>query len=143
MYLTQPEFWKVLSDDFSGDPEEFEPQPVDSPYVAYVTVHDGERFLGFVIVNKHSEVQVELHNALLPAVGWKTRVQVGREFILWLWAAGRKRIIVKVLASNRYSLKYTEFIGMKQFGVNSRSFLKDGLLQDEVWFGISAPEGAS
>lgn len=141
MYLTQPVFWEALHDDFSGKPEQFEPQAADSPYVAYVSVHDDDgAFLGLAIVSKHSEVQVEVHNALLPSIGWKKRVQVGRAFLEWVWAAGRKRVIGKVVGSNRYALKYNELVGMELIGINVKSFMKKGILENEHWFGVSAPE---
>lgn len=108
-------------------------------YVSYVLVKEDGVILGLAIVSKHSEVQLEIHNALLAHVGWKKRVQVGRLFLEWLWSAGRKRVIGKVLASNRYALKYNQFIGMELIGVNSRAFMKDQILQDEIWLGISAP----
>lgn len=141
MYLTQPVFWKALHDDYAGKPEDWNPQPSDSQYVAYVNIHDDDgTFLGIAIFSLHSQVQVEIHNALLPWVGWKKRVQVGREFFAWLWSAGRKRIIGKVIASNRYAIAYNKAIGMEEFGVNKKAFLKDGVLYDEHWFGISPPE---
>lgn len=133
-------FWEAWHDDFAGNPEDWEPQPADSGYVSYVTISDDDgRFIGMAIANKHSEVQIEIHNALLPEIGWKKRVQAGRELLEWLWAAGRKRVIGKVIASNRYALKYNEFMGMERIGTNRAAFLKDCVLQDEVWFGISAP----
>lgn len=112
---------------------------MDSPYVAYIAIWEGANFLGLAIASKHSEIQFEVHNAILPWVGWKKRIQIGIKFFEWLWAAGRKRVIGKVIASNRYALKYNEFVGMERIGVNSKAFMHKGELVDEVWFGISAP----
>lgn len=133
--LSNPKLSEVLTDDFGPSAH-----PVDHPSVSYVVIRDSGEFLGIAIVNAHSVIQWEVHNLLLPRVGWKKRIQVGREFFAWLWGAGCKRVIGKVLASNRYALKYNEIVGMERIGVNRRAVMKNHILQDEIWFGISSPE---
>lgn len=110
---------------------------MDHPSVSYVTIHEDREFLGIAIVNAHSCILWELHNMLMPRIGWKKRVQVGQAFFEWLWAAGCKRVIGKVLASNRYALKYNQVIGMEIIGTNRAAVMKGGVLVDEVWMGIS------
>jgi hypothetical protein len=132
--LANPKLSEALTDDFGPSAH-----PVDHPSVSYVAITDSGEFLGIAIVNAHSVVQWEVHNLLLPRVGWKKRIQVGREFFNWLWVAGCKRVIGKALASNRYAVKYNEIVGMERIGVNRKAFMKNGELVDEVWWGISAP----
>jgi hypothetical protein len=134
--------FRAIHDDDGPTAADFE--CLDHPGLAYVLVRDhDDDIVGVAIVSMMSRVCYETHNALLPHVGWKKRVEIGKAFFQWLWDAGRcMRVIGKVVASNRYALKYNEAIGMKVFGVNERSFFKDGALRDEIWFGISRPEAA-
>jgi len=134
--LSNPKLSEVLRDDFGPSAH-----PIDHPSVSYVAIRDDGKFLGLAIVNAHSVIMWEIHNLLLPEVGWKKRVQVGREFLDWLWKAGCKRVIGKVVESNRYALKYNELMGMERIGTNRMAVMKSNHLQSEIWFGISPGEG--
>lgn len=143
--LTQDErVYRAIHDDDAPTPEAFE--CVDHPSVGYVLIRDeNDEILGVAIIMRHSLVQYEVHNAILPrpGVGWKKRIEIGKAFFEWIWAAGRcRRIIGKVVGSNRYAMRYNEALGMDVFGVNRNAFMKDKRLQDEIWFGISRPEDA-
>lgn len=135
--LSNPKLSEVLRDDFGPSAH-----PVDHPSVSYVDIREDGRFLGLAIVSAHSLIQWEAHNLLLPEIGWKKRVQVGQEFFEWLWKAGCMRVIGKVLASNRYAIKYNQFIGMEIIGENRLAVMKSNRLQNEIWFGISPGEGS-
>lgn len=125
--------YEALHDDFVGPVEEWE--PIDAPgLVWYVEVHDGEEFLGLVQLNAHSRVQVEIHQALLPHVGWKRRVRAATELFQFLSVNGFLRAIGKVV-ENRYAMKFNEAIGMNVFGMNEDAFMKGGKLCTEFWWG--------
>jgi hypothetical protein len=64
-------------------------------------------------------------------------LQAAKEFLEWIRAAGCRRMLGKVVISNRYAMKFNEAIGMKCFGVDEASFMRDGYLQDQAYFGIS------
>jgi hypothetical protein len=132
--MCRPGIFEALHDDFVDPVEEWE--PIEAPgLVWYVEVHDGQEFLGLVILNVHSRVQVEIHQALLPHVGWKRRVLAAKVLFEWLSVSGFKRAIGKVV-ENRYAMKFNEAIGMSVFGCNPKAFMKGGELRDEWWFGI-------
>lgn len=136
---TNPRIYPVITDDFRFPAAEWE--PVISPMVRYVAVADESGFLGILIFGLHSAIQYEIHNLLLPHVGWKRRVATGYAMWEWLWKSGScQRVIGKVIESNRYTLRFNEVIGMKVFGRNEKAVLQSGRLQDEIWFGISRPE---
>ena len=137
--LCLPQIYRALHDDFAPDPSEWE--PTIHPLVGYVALWEDEDLMGIAIVNLHNTVKWEVHNAILPHVGWKKRLKIARSFIEWLWTAGCKRITGQVVASNQYALKFNEVLGMERVGVERKAFMKDGRLQDLVYFGISAPEG--
>lgn len=136
--LTIPALYDALHDDNAVPADQWE--PVVHPLAAYVAIREGDELLGIAIMALHSRIMVEVHNALLPHVGWKRRVRIGKEFFEWLWRAGRLRAIGKVPEYNRYAMKFNRAIGMSEFGVNEKCFIKGGRLQAEVWFGISAPD---
>lgn len=141
--LTQDgRIYAALHDDYGPPMEEF--QCVDHPSVAYVLIRDEkDELLGLAIVNMMTCIQYEIHNCILQFVGWKQRIEIGKAFFEWLWAAGRcRRVIGKVIGSNRYAFRYNEMLGMEVFGVNRNAFMKNNRLQDEIWFGISRPEVA-
>ena len=133
--LTNGQIYPHLHDDYAEPIEEW--QPETHPRVSYITVYDGERFLGLVIAGVHSMVQLELHNALLPSVGWKTRLRAFKELMDWLYSYGCRRVIGKVPAYNEYAIKFNDYAGMERIGVNKAAFMKHGKLQDEIWFGMS------
>lgn len=93
--------------------------------------------MGLAVVSAHTSYTWEVHNLVFPSVGWKTRLKIGQEFFEWLWKAGCRRVIGKVLESNRYALAFNAKLGMERIGVNRAAFMKNGQLQNEVWFGIS------
>lgn len=135
--ITIPQIYEALHDDDCLPANEWE--PIEHPLVSYVAIWEHEVLRGISIVNAHSRFKWEIHNAILPNVGWKKRVQIGQQFLEWLWASGCKRVIGRVVESNRYAIKYNKFMGMEMVGIERRSFMKGGYLQNEVYFGISAP----
>jgi len=137
--LTLPVIYENFHDDFAPSVHEWEIEI--HPCLGYVAITDNGEFLGLSVVAKHSKVMWEIHNAILPHVGWKRRLKIGRAFLNWAWQCGCKRVIGKVPAYNKYAIRFNEIVGMECFGVNKKSFMKHGILQDEFWFGISAPEG--
>ena len=137
--LTIPAIYAGMHDDFSGPPETWEMER--HPAVSYIAVRDGGELLGITVTAAHSMICVEAHNALLPHVGWKRRLRAAKEFWSWLAGCGCRRVIGKVPANNRYAIAFNKAAGMKIFGINEKAFMKDGGLQDEVWFGLSLPLG--
>ncbi len=134
---SNPSLYKALCDDFSPPATEW--SPTVHPQVGYVLLMEGEELLGLAICNAHTLGMWEVHNLMLPTVGWKKRVKVATEFFQWLRSCGCWRVIGKALAYNRYAIRFNETIGMERIGVNQKAFMRDGVLQDEVWFGLSLP----
>lgn len=134
--LTQPLIFDALHDDDGGTPEEWE--PIDYPsLISYVTIRDASKFLGVVIVSRHSRVLWEVHVALYPYIGWKLRLRAARAFLEWIERAGCRRVIGKVPAYNKYAIAFNRAAGMNVFGINHKAFLKHNMLHDEIWFGLS------
>lgn len=137
--LCHQEIYSKLHDDFAPPPEEWYPE--FHPCLGYLAVEDDlGAFYGIAILMRHSPIQYQVHNALLPHLGWKTRLAIGKQFIDWLFASGVRNLIGKVDATNKYTLKFNECLGMKKIGVNRKSIMRDHCLHDEVWFEACADE---
>lgn len=112
-------------------------EPIDHPLVSYIAIHDDDNFAGIAQVNIHSRIEFEVHQALLPELGWKKRIEIAKAFFELLRAAGCKRVLGKVVISNRYIMKFNSAIGMEMFGVDEQSFMRNGRLEDQAYFGLS------
>jgi hypothetical protein len=67
-------------------------------------------------------------------------MQAALELPDWIWEHSTcRRIVTHVPSSNRLALKFAIAAQMKVYGVNEASYLKNGVLCDQVCLGISAP----
>jgi RimJ/RimL family protein N-acetyltransferase len=139
--LAHPRVYKYLHDDYTDPCEQWE--PINHPSVLYVSCRDeGGAVIGMYILNIHSRVCVEIHEGFLPeAWGAKAR-RAAIELREWIWRETQfQRVIGKIVASNHAAIEYAKSAGMEIFGVDKKSFMRDGKLQDQVYVGISRPEG--
>ena len=140
--ITHPRLWPHLSDDFSPPAGEYRPQ--EHPAIWYVIVHDeherGEDLLGLWMFVPLNGVCWEVHTALLP-VAWGEKGHIAALMLpSWIWEHTHcRRIVTNVPGSNRLALHFAYKAGMKVFGHNEASFLKGGVLYDQVMLGISRP----
>jgi RimJ/RimL family protein N-acetyltransferase len=140
--LAHPVLYRNLHDDFAPPRETWE--PIMHPMVKYFAVRKDGELIGAFVGNLHSAVCVEIHTAFLPKAWGRDVREAAKQFREWIWETypDVQRIIGKALPSNVASVQYAEAIGMKAFGVDERSFMFDGKLQDQIYFGISRPEAA-
>lgn len=141
--LTHPRIWPYISDDGSPPVEQY--QPVQHSAVWYVIVRDvrddGEDLLGLWVFTPENYVCWEVHTALLPAA-WGPKGQLAARMLpAWIWENTHcRRIVTNVPSTNRLALHFAYKAGMKIFGVNRSSFMKNGVLCDQICLGISAAE---
>jgi RimJ/RimL family protein N-acetyltransferase len=136
--LTHPRIWRHISDDGSPPPEEF--RPPEHPSIWYVLVWDGEELLGLWMLVPHNTVCWEIHTALLPQAWGERARRAARECVAWIWRETPcQRLITAVPASNRLALRFAERAGMRVWGVNEKSFLRGGRLEDQIMLGLSRP----
>ena len=133
--ITHPKIWPHVSDDSTPPWEEWQPVIADS--VWYVVVRDGEEVLGVFTMVRHNAICWEVHTCLLPSA-WGRTLEAARQMAEWAFANMEcLRIITNVPAYNRLALRFAERAGMTQFGVNEKSYLKDGKLWDQFCLGLS------
>jgi len=133
--MLNPKIWAHISDDSTPPLDQFE--PVQAEHIWYVIVRDGEEVLGLFMLVRHNAVTWEVHICLLPSA-WGRTLQAARGMAAWAFAnMPCLRIITHVPAYNRLALRFAERAGMTQYGINYRSYLKNGRLWDQFCLGMS------
>jgi RimJ/RimL family protein N-acetyltransferase len=140
--LTHSRIYDKISDDYSPPREEY--RPIRHEGVWYVVARDvhaeGADLLGLWMFHPQNGICWEVHTALLP-VAWGAPGREAAQLLPgWIWRnTPCRRIVTNVPTTNRLALHFAVNAGMKIYGVNEASYLKNGRLCDQVCLGISAP----
>lgn len=133
---THPKVWPTMADDLASDPEKW--QPVIHDGVWYVLVHDPDPCGLFVFFPENS-VCWQVHICMLPK-WWGKATRAAKEVFEWLWACTRcERIACTIPVWNAPAICCALRAGMKPFGVNQHSSLKNSRLHHQLLLGISKP----
>lgn len=136
LIITEPHVYPYVTDDYSPAPEDY--RPPEAP--AYMVASDEDTLLGLFALTATSGAIVEVHTCLLPAAYGDKAVEAANLVAEWVWANTKfNRIITNVPVINRIAMRFAERAGMKQFGVNEKSFLKHGVYHDQVMLGLTRP----
>jgi RimJ/RimL family protein N-acetyltransferase len=136
--MAHPGVYSHLTDDFSPAIADF--VPLQSDGLWYLVVWDGNELLGLWMLVPQNAVCWEIHTVLLPNA-WGDRAHRAAQAVLeWIWThTPCRRIVTNVPAENRLAYHFALSAGLEQYGVNDRSFLKHGRLQNQICLGISRP----
>lgn len=136
--VTHEKIYPHVSDDFAPPAAEWE--PTKHPDVLYVVARDGEEVLGLWALIPENRICMKVHTCLLPGAWGERARRAASEFIPWVWAnTGCQRLNTDVPEFNRIALRFALQGGFTQFGVNPKSFKKNGKLWDQIMLGISRP----
>lgn len=141
--LTHPRIYPYISDDGSPPLEKY--QPVASEAIWYVVVYDQRaedaHLLGLWVFVPENFVCWEVHTALLPRA-WGPRGQLAARMLpKWIWTnTPCRRIITNVPSNNRLARRFALQAGMKIYGINRASWMKNGVLCDQICLGLSKDE---
>jgi len=137
--MTHPAVYQA--DDFTPPADKFTVR--EDPGIWYVLAFDGERnteLLGLFVLVQLSPICWEIHTRLLPGSWGKQAAEAARGILAWLWERTPcLRLVTAVPAYNRLAIRFAERAGLKVFGNNERSYLKGGVLHDQILLGISKP----
>jgi RimJ/RimL family protein N-acetyltransferase len=134
--MVHPKIWPHISDDLAPPASEFQPQRTDA--IWYVLAVDECKVLGMFAFVPQNGVCWDVHTCLLPRAWGGPALDAARAVAPWIWAnTDCRRIITTVPAYNRLALRLARAAGMREFGVNHRSYLKYGKLHDQVLLGLS------
>lgn len=132
--LTHKSIWPHIHDDDACSAEDYEPPINDGIYWLKVT---DTRPVGVFFLHPHNSICFEIHTCLLPEI-WGRTQECTAVVIAWVFEnTPCERLITNVPAYNKLAMRLAKRSGMMQFGVNEKSYLKSGILQDQVMFGIS------
>ncbi len=134
--MTAPEVYRHISDDGSPAPEDF--QPIESDKVLYLAIEpEGQTVQGIFMCVPHNSICLEVHTCLTsPLFGRSTEAALAS--LEWVWKnTGFQRIFTNVPIYNSLAHRLARNVGMILFGVNQRSFLKDGKLHDQLMLGLN------
>jgi len=128
--------WPHITDDGSpDDPAFYFPPMVDA--VHWLEVRDDEKRLGVFMVHPLNSICGEAHVALLPAA-WGRSAEAARLAVQWVFEnTAYQRLIVNVPSGNKLAARLATKSGMDYIGNNKNSFMKNGVVQAQLMFGIS------
>ena len=132
--ITAPSVWKFAADDLSGDVEVFTPKREAFYLGSWGTDEDGcSRFLGMFMCSPVTGTVVDLHTCLLPAAWGEKAKECAHATREWIWQnTPYTKVTGAIPANNRLLLKFTHDIGMSQYGVCKRAWLKNGKTWDLI-----------
>lgn len=133
-----PAIYSRMCDDFSPARDEY--RVPEEEHLIYLLVKlDGEP-VGFFCMVPQNLVSYEVHTVLLPDIFGERALQAAKIAQEWMWRnTDCRRIWTNVPAHNRLALRFAKAAGMEEFGVNPKSFLRGGALQDQIMLGLSKP----
>jgi len=136
--VTNPAIYPFVSDDGSPAPEYWKAPEC----LKYCLVTDSDEVLGLWIFRYVRAALWDVHTCLLENARGKRAYEAVKMAPAWAWEnlPGARRLITEVPVYNRPALIFALKAGMEKYGVNPKSYLKDGKLHDVVLLGISRGE---
>lgn len=138
--LTHPSQTRMSADDAT---EVASWRPNEDDRIYYIEVRDGSLgqspgLLGIVSLIPENAVCYQVHVSLLP-YGWglRTRLALGGAIAWAFRETPARRLVASIPVDNRLAIALGEDCGMREYGRNPGSFLRDGELHDQVLIGIS------
>lgn len=134
---THPKIWPYISDDYCEAPEDFCPDPT----TLYLGAFAGEACVGIFAYHSHGRVVAEVHSCMVPEWRGHIAIRAARDSLAYVFdTTDTKKVITHVPNYNRAALRFAEAVGMTREGVNRASFLKNGILYDQILLGITGGE---
>ena len=123
--------WDQTCDDGSVARDLYFPDVSDN--VIWLRVED----FGVFAFTKMNHILFEVHTILLPSAHGKS-VDIAKAVVQWMWDnTCARRIITSVPEFNQLALRLAERVGFIRYGVNVKSFQKNGYLFDQTMLGIN------
>lgn len=129
--VTNAFIWNASCDDSPVDRELFFPPINDS--IIWLKAGDYGVFMG----EKKNHISYEVHTMLLPSARGKA-ISIAKGALAWVFNnTNCLRVTTTVPSYNATAIRLSKRSGMKYIGNNEKSFMKDGVLYDQLLFGIS------
>lgn len=135
--ITNPKIFPYVTDDGSCAKEDYEPNLESFIYVGIYA----EEYLGLFVLHQHNHILYEVHTCLLPDAWGEKAIAAAKLLIKWVFEnTNCKRLITNVPDNNPLAKRLAKQAGLKQFGINPDSFIKNGVLFDQIMLGVSKEE---
>ena len=136
---SEPSIWPWIHDDHVTNPKTWTPTVGDS--LRFLIAADSQGPCGFGAFLAMTWTCWDGHFGFLPRAYGDPAVEAFRRMLEWMWQhTSAQRIVGEIVKENRRAIGFAKRAGFKQYGVNERSYLRDGVLRDQVCLGISKPE---
>ncbi len=138
--MRHPKVWPHIHDD--GAPEDW--APTDHEALHWLLVSVGDEPQGVFLVHPINSYCFEMHTCLTPALWGAPAVQAAKLLGDWIFSSTAcRKLITNVPACNRMALRFAKAGGMQQEGVNRASFMRGGVMLDQIVLGIKKEEWPS
>ena len=136
--MRNPAIWPHVHDD--GTPLDWAPTDHESFYWMLVTLDSGA-VGGVFLVHQVNSFCHEMHTCLLPEVWGQQAYEAGQKLAAWVFSElNCQKLITAVPAYNRLALRFAKRGGMQQEGINRASFMRNGVMVDQIMLGITKEE---
>lgn len=126
-----PENVDMLGDDGSEDVE----YPI-TDIVFYLAVYDGVDLCGLFMLFPLNSITLDTHVAFMPEFRGKKALIAGQMMMSWVARNTQfKKLVACIPAINRACCAYAVQSGYTREGVNRASFIKNGVVYDQYYFG--------
>lgn len=138
--VTHPQVWVHLFEDWLR-PEAFVPNPEAAWLALLDDGPDGEFTRGVAVALPRSPKVVDFRIAFLPQY-WRSPNNVALGKLALSFILGHvSKVVASVPNSDRAALRYAQRIGMKREGISKFSYLRDGKMLDQTYFGAHLEAG--
>ena len=136
--VTHPSVWEKVSDD-GADKETY--LPFISPSVYWLSIVKEDKVIGVYFLHPHNAICYEIHTCILPEAWGKDSREASRLVLKWIFENTKcEKVITNVPENNPIALRYAEKAGLKVYGINTKSYKKDGKLLNQTVLGIEKGE---
>jgi RimJ/RimL family protein N-acetyltransferase len=126
--------WEWLHDDWETEPEFWFP-PIGGN-ITWVRVGD----YGVFLLERRNFIEYSVHTALLKHSRGRA-VEIGTAALDWAFKnTPALRLTTTVPSCNPLALRLALKVGFKKFGINEKSFQKNGIIYDQTLLGVSKNE---
>ena len=128
--------YPASSDDYSPPPHEWSPLQHES--IWHILCWQNDELLGMFVCVPESAICWRFHVCLLPAAYGATSSEAMRQVTRWIFEnTNCMRLVGSVPKYNTLACRLARLANWQQFGLNYKSYLKNGVLHDQLMFGIS------
>jgi RimJ/RimL family protein N-acetyltransferase len=130
--------WGALEDDAKVNPIDWKPR-IDDESRWYASYTDEDEIVGVYWARKINHVTWEVHtNVRRKFWGSGEGLPHSRAALAHIIQdTGARKIVAVIPESSPQVLKVADTLGFKREGRREKSFQKDGVLYDEIYFGLS------